>query len=159
MSACRYEPLGWMLVFVSATTIPWLDRLIIGRFKHVIAFGWVDETQTWICYDIQIGRTRILSLPDEIGSELIAAKLAGDPGAAALRIEASDLPPSVVRLGFWCVPAMKRLVGLRSGALRPDRLWRDCIASGAEVIHDARSRPISGSNRSDARGEGCEEGC
>ncbi len=142
----RYEPLSWLLVFVSATTMPWLDRLIIGRFKHVMAFGWVEETQTWLCYDIQIGRTRILSLPDEVGSDLIAVKLGGDAGSGALRVAAREVPPSVLRIGFWCVPAMKRLVGLKSGALRPDALWRDCIASGAEVIHDAKRSPSGGSS-------------
>src|SRR5262245_10056993 len=32
--------------------------------------------------------------------------------------------------GFWCTLAMKHLVGIRAGALRPDQLWRDSIAAG-----------------------------
>src|SRR5262245_323155 len=34
--------------------------------------------------------------------------------------------------GFWCTLAMKHLVGIRTGALRPDRLWRDSIAAGGK---------------------------
>jgi hypothetical protein len=36
------------------------------------------------------------------------------------------------QLGFWCTIAMKHLVGIRSRALRPDRLWQDCIAAGGK---------------------------
>lgn len=32
----------------------------------------------------------------------------------------------------FCVPVIKRLVGLRSGALRPDSLWRHCLEHGGE---------------------------
>src|SRR5262249_17905099 len=34
--------------------------------------------------------------------------------------------------GFWCTLAMKHLVGIRTGALRPDRLWGDSIAAGGQ---------------------------
>jgi hypothetical protein len=34
--------------------------------------------------------------------------------------------------GFWCTLAMKHLVGIRTGALRPDRLWRDSVAAGGK---------------------------
>src|ERR1700738_1141353 len=43
-------------------------------------------------------------------------------------------------LGFWCTIAMKHLVGLRSRALRPDRLWHDCIAAGGKPCQS----PITG---------------
>jgi hypothetical protein len=42
--------------------------------------------------------------------------------------------------GFWCTLAMKHLVGISTGALRPDRLWRDCIAAGGKPNVSANSR-------------------
>jgi hypothetical protein len=39
---------------------------------------------------------------------------------------------SAPQLGFWCTIAMKHLIGIRSRAFRPDRLWRDCIAVGGK---------------------------
>src|SRR5262245_1804838 len=39
------------------------------------------------------------------------------------------------RAGFWCTLAMQHLVGVRTGAWRPDRLWHDSIAAGGTPHH------------------------
>lgn len=134
----KFEPLSWLVVFTTTTTMPWLDRVLPGRFKHVMAFGWVEAAKVFVHYDVQFGRTRVMALPEPEGLDLIAFRLGGDSGAGALRMPADKNARWNARVGFWCVPAIKHLLGLRSGALRPDRLWRDCLASGAEVIHDVR---------------------
>jgi hypothetical protein len=35
-------------------------------------------------------------------------------------------------VGFWCTLAIKHLVGIRTSSVRPDRLWRDCLAAGGK---------------------------
>lgn len=148
----KYEPLSWLLVFEPRTTWPWLDRLVPGRFKHVCAFGWVEATKSWLHFDVELGRTRLLALPADAGELLVAAKLCV-PGTGALRVPVNERA-RLVPVAGWCVPAMRHLVGLRSGALLPIGLWRDCIASGAEVIHDDETEGTAGhSGRPDAGGD------
>jgi hypothetical protein len=38
------------------------------------------------------------------------------------------------RLGFWCVPAMAHLLGLKGTLFRPDALYRACLAQGGSIV-------------------------
>lgn len=129
-AASEFEPLSWLLVFHRRCTIPIVNRLVIGEFKHVSAVGWVDAAQCWLFYDPTFTRTQILTIPDHLGA---AAYCSVAVGNAVLRMPVQERR-GTARLGFWCVPAIKHLIGLRSGALRPDALWRDCLANGAEIV-------------------------
>jgi hypothetical protein len=42
--------------------------------------------------------------------------------------------PRWLRLGFWCVPAMAHLLGLRGFMFRPNALYRACLAQGGAVV-------------------------
>lgn len=152
----RYEPLSWLVLFQTRTGYRWLDRLVLGRFKHVMAMGWVEATRTWLFYEVSFARTRVMVLPEDVGTELVAQKIVADPGAVVLRVPVNLDGCGIGRMGFWCVPAVKHLLGMRSGALRPDRLWRDCIASAGEIVYDAaRTAALSAEpagNRGAARG-------
>lgn len=131
----RYEPLSWLLVFTTTTSMKWVERLVPGKFKHVMAAGWVEASKVWIFYDVQFRRTSVLTMPEKEGLDYFGRIVARDPDHGILRVFAGNGTPAMARLGFWCVPAIKHLVGARSGALRPDRLWHDCLASGAETVH------------------------
>ena len=135
-----YEPSSWLLVFHTKCRTPWVNRLVIGRYKHVSAVGWVANAQSWVFYDPTLQRTQILVLPDQLGIETYARLAVGN---AVLQMPVLERRGSA-RLGFWCVPAIKHLVGLRSGALRPDVLWRDCLANGAKEICQDRRRAADG---------------
>lgn len=133
------EPVHWLLVFHVKTSQPALDRLIPGRFKHVSAIGFVDGV--WIFYDVGIGGRPLQIVRGARGEAMADAWIAGN---SVLRMRSPEVRPALPRLGLWCVPAIKHLVGSRSGALLCSTLWRDLIASGAEVIIDvfaAESRP------------------
>jgi hypothetical protein len=56
--------------------------------------------------------------------------------------------------GFWCTLAMKHLVGIRTGAWRPDRLWRDSIAAGGRPCE---SGSHESSRHESSVGEGSRE--
>lgn len=130
--ASDYEPSAWLLIFHRECRTPWVNRLVPGRFKHVSAVGWCALADCWVIYDPTLQRTQILVLPDKLGP-LAYARMA--VGNSVLQMPVLEQRASG-RLGFWCVPAIKHLVGLRSGALRPVTLWRDCLANGAKVISD-----------------------
>lgn len=145
----RYEPINWLLVFSPSTTIRWIDRVLPGRFKHVMACAYATEAKAWVFYEVTLLRTQIFVMPEAAGDRFFAGRLA-DHGTGVLRIGRQNGHWSRGRIGTWCVPAVKRLIGLRSGALRPDGLWRDCVAAGAEIVHDPQGAvlpPVTAGNR------------
>lgn len=147
------EPTQWNVVFHPVAATPWMNRLPIGRFKHVSAFAYLAGLKGWLIYDVQMGSTRIIVLPDLDASMQIIGKLTD--GCDILSIDRREGGSTGGRLGFWCVPAVKHLIGIRSGALRPDRLYDDLLLNGAKVIHVAPR--IQSAGRSE-RGSGGEAG-
>src|SRR5262249_9549842 len=108
----------------------WVRLLACGRYHHVKAIAYLPTLHAWLLYDVKFNGTRLMLVRDD------------DPGSPALLqhyLESCDLVamprlPVPKRIGpqpgFWCTLAMKHLVGIRAGALRPDQLWRDSIAAG-----------------------------
>lgn len=133
-------PQQWIIVFDRSCKTQWVNRMPIGKYKHVRAFGYVAEAQAWIFYDVSLYDTSIFLACDAHAKALIKAWLAD---ADAIGMPA--LPPrrAAPRLGFWCVQAVKHLIGLRSGALRPDTLWRDCLANGGEIVANGLTQPTA----------------
>lgn len=135
-----FEPTAWLLVFHISTGKRWLDRLIPGRFKHVSAIGYVPASRVWLLVDVALDRLAPKAVRDDGTLPVVVARTMAGNGVLRVRV---DRRARLLggRLGFWCVPAMKHLVGARSGALRPDRLWRDLVAQGAEIVADVGQEP------------------
>lgn len=151
-----HEPTAWLLLFSTATGKPWLDRLLPGRFKHVSAAGWVSEAKVWIFYDVSWLRTSLKVLDADAGDARFAVRQRGH-GVLKVWVEPEIRGAAMMRAGFWCVPAIKHLIGSRSGALRPDRLWRDLVAANAEIISYETASPDG--NRPDRSGVGRLQSC
>jgi hypothetical protein len=145
----EHQPCSWLLVFHTSTSLPRLDRWLPGRFKHVSAIGYVDEGDVWLIYDVHHLGTAVRAVIGDAG-RLLAARVLSANGV--LRVPVRRDRCLLPRLAFWCVPAMKHLVGSRSGALRPDALWRDLVRDGAEIIRDVQSE--SGPEPAHCRGAG-----
>lgn len=129
------EPEIWTVVFHPVSSCVWVNRLVPGRFKHVSAFAYVPGVKAWAIYDVQLANTSIVLIPDgQQGREILAALV---EGCAQIQIKRQVGRPPLLRLGFWCVPGVKHLLGLRTGALLPDGLWRHCARHG-EVVTDGR---------------------
>lgn len=126
------EPESWILVFSRESRVWWVKLLARGRFNHVKAFGYVPATDSWLFVDLGIQRLAIVSLPNTAAADRYFFDFTRDTEMLRFRPIASErhrLHP-----GLWCVPAIKHLIGLRSGALLPSRLWEDCLAAGGEPI-------------------------
>ena len=126
------EPDMWFLIFTEKTPHRWLRWLAWGRFKHVLAFGWVPDQRAWAVYEVSMTRTRVAILPDCQGSDEMLAGLRAGNVTLAMKPGAERAPWA--RLGFWCVPAMAHLLGIQGQPLRPDALHRACLKQGAEVV-------------------------
>jgi hypothetical protein len=155
------EPEVWFVVFHTKAATPFLSRLPIGWFKHVSAFAYVHGAGCWLIYDVQLEGTRTIILPDNPATlDFIAGYT---EGCAVLHMRRRTDARIWFRFGFWCVPAMKHLLGLSSSALLPDALFRDCLrAPGTKVIHEPS--PVPGAGRSepagrDRSGDPGEGGC
>ena len=122
----------WTLVFCKRRGRWWVRLLAWGRYHHVKALAYLPGLRAWLFYDVKFNGTRVLLAH------------ADAPGTGALLLDYLDNSDTITmprtpmprrlapQLGFWCTIAMKHLVGIRSRALRPDRLWQDCIAAGGK---------------------------
>jgi hypothetical protein len=130
-TAALIEP-DWTLVFCKKPGRWWVRLLACGRYNHVKAIAYLPSVRAWLFYDVKFNGTKIL-LADEDDprtDDFLRDYLDNCDTIAMPRL---PIPKrSAPQLGFWCTIAMKHLIGIRSRAFRPDRLWRDCIAVGGK---------------------------
>lgn len=139
-----FEPQSWLLVFNHEASTRWRSFLAFGRFKHVWALAWVPAHKSWLVYDVHLDGTTIGLVPEgKPFEEFLGRQTQGMRKATLVRMPRR--PPETRpkparnynighRLGFWCVPAIKHLIGVRCGALRPDALYRACLRHGGTVF-------------------------
>jgi hypothetical protein len=132
------EPLQWNVVFHRKAKSWWSSSIAMGHFKHVSAFAYLQGLRGWVLFDVQFSKLRIVVLPDNQESQAILSQvMSGNAVVEMVRREGGGV--RFFRVGFFCTIAIKHLLGLPGGALRPDRLYRDCLAHGGQLIHDTRS--------------------
>ncbi len=131
------EPKEWFVVFHEETDKWWINALACGRFKHVSVFGKVERSGSWVFYDFHSDRAHIMVVGDWEADIAIAYYSQCGPIVRFPRLLA-DAPKTMLRPGLWCVPAIAHLIGLRTCALRPDALYRQCLAKGGELIGTGR---------------------
>lgn len=126
------EPEEWFLVFSTKAAASWIARLpFAGKYRHVSALGYVSRLECWVAVNVGLDRTQVCLLPDADGRATLADHLFA---CDVVRFPGGGLGRPLPRLGFWCVPAIAHLAGVRTCALRPDTLYRHCLAQGGEVI-------------------------
>lgn len=135
LAAC--EPAEWFVVFHRDSDKWWVRWLAAGRFKHVSAFGFNANTQTWTFFSFLTGRLRVLTVSDRQADRLLDyySRL-----GAVVRMKAPDAYEQAVRpkLIVSCVSAVAHLLGLPGCTLRPDALFRQCLRNGGTIVVDDR---------------------
>lgn len=134
---------SWMIIF-HRRSARWVEMVLPGRFKHVSAAGFIPQTQAWIILSWELGRLRVGMMPDaEFDAFLSGWCLEGD---GLLRMKAPDFDQGPVRPRFvgTCTGMISHILGLKRGALRPDRLWHVLLENGAEIYQDGRHIPTEG---------------
>lgn len=129
------EPERWVVCFCRKAATPWMQRLPIGRYKHVRAFGCVVPIKTWIFFDPAMNRTTIRLARGDVVRLLMMEFLAeADAITVATRPRVSFAP----RFGGWCVPAVRHVLGLPGrGALRPSAFFDELLRQGGEILPHA----------------------
>lgn len=133
---------SWLVAFIDDPRQPrrWWDRLFCRPgFRHVQAWGWDADAERWVIYSVFNASTMIDVLPD--GD--LADAVIGGMVAVSSRILRYEPPPTperglFPRVGFWCVPAVAHLLGVRPslGALAPWGFYRDLLRRGATPAYE-----------------------
>src|SRR5690348_8565690 len=113
------QPEQWILAFEPA--LPgqrWLN-MIPGRFKHVRAYGYVPFLHVWVFVDATFAGLEL-----RVAANGAAADAQAELWTRHCTIVLMPRRPHANRsvllsASGWCVPAVKRLIGLKSSALRP----------------------------------------
>lgn len=133
-----FQPSAWNLVFERKIISAW-SYLAVGKYKHVRAYGYVPFLHVWQFVDIGLRGFDVFVAAD------------GNPAQAVIRCWIEDADVLTIRpnrdgvrrlpvLGF-CVPAMRRLVGIRGCALLPDGFYAECLDHGAMPFEVVDGRP------------------
>ena len=141
---CGVEAARWTVVFHRKAENRFFSAIAMGHFKHVSAFAWLPETQHWLIYDVGFRRTRLIMLGDTEGAKAVLANIVTGNATVTIDVREDELP--WMRLGLFCTSAVAHLIGLRSGALRPDTLYRHLVAKGG-VVRDYAARAGKATDR------------
>lgn len=129
------EPDMWFVIFHPDVPGKWVKFFSFGRFKHVSAIGYCPGFKVWLICDPQWKGLRLSIMAH-------AAMLAAFPdltrGREVVRVTVDRAAPMPLRtrLGFYCVPAIKHLLGVRCAIWRPDALYRHLIRNGGQPIDE-----------------------
>lgn len=127
-----FAPKEWNVIFYRSSPSRLVRLLAVGTFKHVSALGYVSGTDMWVHVNVSMGRMTVNVFPNSM-LDRIMGPLTLNTDVLIFEPEKSDLKLRV-RAGWWCVPTVAQLLGIRSCALRPDRLYRQCLNHGAQII-------------------------
>jgi hypothetical protein len=127
------QPAYWYLCFVRRADQWWVRLLSAGRYSHVRAYTCWPGSRIWLFYEASLKGTELRVAAD--GSREADVLIAAwQSGADVMEVRAGEyrgLPRPPV---YSCVALVKALIGSPSGALRPDRFWRDCLAAGGRMV-------------------------
>lgn len=126
------EPRLWLVFFGDTPRRAWWANFLRPGFRHVWAASWYAREQRWVCFEPALTGTVI----DVYTSEEWLAKLTGilRVSSAVLRVP-SRHGRGAMPATFWCVGAVKSLLGIRSAAFTPWQFYCALKRRGAEPVH------------------------
>lgn len=124
-----YAPQVWNVVFNREAASGWA-RWVPGRYKHVRAYAFVPASQVWLFYDVSFVGTDISAVPHGQHWDKLWEFIG--PDTASDIVSVTMLPPRRRRFPWsnWCTSALRHLLNLPGGALRPDAFYRECVENG-----------------------------
>jgi hypothetical protein len=145
-----FPPPLWMIFFWDGPRLGWWDVFTRPGFRHVGAAAWFPSQERWVFYDVSREGTEISVLREEESEEKFCAWV----GAAShiLRMPGPAGKVSVPSC-FYCVGAMKSLLGIKGRALVPQQLHAHLLRIGAEVVE----MPGASSEAPAGRSRDCED--
>lgn len=134
-------PLVWQVCFMGIEKrFPW-DWFLPAGFRHVFLLGYLPGHDLWLCYDVLFFKTEITVLSGQRAGFLLT--LAKEQGAV-LNWPAPVAPRRgwFPNFGFWCVPAVKHVLGLGCVAATPRGLHDYLVRRGATPLVEETREPF-----------------
>lgn len=133
------QPEQWLLAFDPHTENR-LARAVPGRFKHVRAFGYVPFLHVWLFLDPTFAGIEVWVAAKGEAADAMAAQWTRGCTVVLMPRRPHANQALALAASGWCVPVVKRLIGLQSGALRVDALFGDCLRQGGRLYGQQLSR-------------------
>lgn len=125
----------WFVAFgdgVYGPTPRWVRWITRPGFRHCWAFGFDPDARCWLMVFPTFERVVIeIANPAEITAQIAAAR-AGV--IRVLRVQPGAAGPRRPRVLVTCAGAIAAVVGIRGSALRPQSLFRQLVACGAQPV-------------------------
>lgn len=108
----------------------WYDIFTKPGFRHVLALGYDPDLSAYVLYDpTHAGTTITILSADDRAVDLLILHV--KETGCWLKVNPGGNRFLFGQWRFYCVPAIKHLVGLKSCALSPHGLYRDLVKAGA----------------------------
>jgi hypothetical protein len=135
----------WLIFFSNTADNHWWTRFLTPGFRHVTAAAWFATEERWVYFNPTARGTVIEIATDaEFGPRF--QQLVQD--STAILLAPSQQQRRYAPAAFFCVGAIKALLGIRCCALGPLGLYRHLLANGAEPF-TRLDEDRSGSQRAD----------
>lgn len=139
----------WIVCFGDSVPTFW-SRMLRPGFRHCCAASYFADQKRWVYVDpCRSGTVVEVLRPDEFAGRF-QHLMANSSHVLSIAARRERKRTAAV---WYCVGALKGLLGLKSGALSPWGLYRDLIRAGAEKVEKPDVR-IVGSAECAPRGPG-----
>lgn len=127
------RPTHWIVVFDRRAGRNWISRLTLGKYKHVRAYGYVPFLHVWLFFDPNFSGIELLVAANGDAANMLASAWTNDCDVIVMPRSPHENRSATLALAGWCVPQIKRLLGLRCVAVTPDALFRRCLQHGGQL--------------------------
>lgn len=121
----------WLVFFSDPVGTHWWARFFKRGYRHVSAACWYDLEQRWVYFNPARNGINIQLFSGEQGWELFGQLMT--TSTIALRVR-SEFDRRNTPAAWYCVGAIKALLGIRSRALSPFQLRDHLLQRGAELV-------------------------
>lgn len=129
-----YSPIWWNVAFMPRDTVHWWDVITVKWARHVLCWGYVVQTRSWLVVNPAIDKTIVCSIPDDEFDEYLSVILEAD--ATILQIKAGHTKVLSQRILQNCSTVVARVIGINGPALTPKMLYKRLRANNATVKVD-----------------------
>lgn len=129
----------WLIFFGECRSTAWWARAFAPGWRHVAAAAYFAGAERWLYFD-PVAPGLHIEIDDGEAFQARYEHLMRT-STAVLRF-ASQHERGAMPATFFCVGAVKALLGVRSRALSPTGLYRDLRARGAKIVKAPGEEPF-----------------
>lgn len=129
----------WLIFFSDTDHRRWWSRFLRPGFRHVSAAAWFATEERWVYFN-PTARGLVIEIATDADFGPRFQQLV-ERSAAILAVH-SAFARTGFPATFYCVGAIKALLGIKARALSPLGLFRHLLATGAEVVERPREEDL-----------------